>query len=88
MCIPRKVASRTTSRHHRVIINIRVIIPKAAVNKLSPWNQQTVPTVVVSAPIAAAIGQGLRSTMWNGCWCLNFLFIFSLRFLRGIALLG
>jgi len=67
VCIPRNVASRTTSRHQRVMMKVRVHSPREAVKRLSPWNQQTIPTVVVRAPMAAAIGQGLRSTIWNGC---------------------
>ena len=38
--------------------------PENAVINLSPWNQQTRPVVIVKAPIAAAKGHGLRSTMW------------------------
>lgn len=49
---------------------------------LSPWNQQTKPKVVRSAPTAPVSGQGLRSTMWKGCWCFSFLFIFKLGFLQ------
>lgn len=36
VCIPKKVASRTTSRHQKVIITINVIIPNVAVVIESP----------------------------------------------------
>ena len=63
VCIPKNVASRDTSRHHRVVIIRRVVRPIRAAAKLSLWNQQTSPIVVVRAPKAPAIGQGLRSTI-------------------------
>lgn len=36
VCIPKNVASRTTSRHQNVKITANVIKPRAAVNILSP----------------------------------------------------
>ena len=53
VCIPRNVASRTTSRHQRVEIMAVSKRPKPAVVKESPWNQQTSPVVIVKAPMAA-----------------------------------
>lgn len=64
VCIPKKVASRITSRHQSIIIKVVRVNPNITVKMLSPWNQQTSPVVMVKAPIAALIGQGLRSTMW------------------------
>lgn len=67
-------------------MRVRRVRPKIVVSSLSPWNQQTKPKVVSKAPIAPVRGQGLRSTMWNGCWCLKFLFIFMLGSLRDRSL--
>lgn len=64
VCIPKNVASRTTSRHQKKRITDTVIKPKVAVNIESPWNHETNPVVVTIAPMAAPKGQGLRSTIW------------------------
>lgn len=63
VCIPRNVASRTTSRHQKIMTSAMLNRPRLAVNILSPWNQLTNPVVTVKAATAPAMGQGLRSTM-------------------------
>jgi len=64
VCKPWIVPSRLISRHHWIITNNKIIIPK--INKIieSKWNQDTIPVVKNKPPIAPNKGQGDSSTIW------------------------
>lgn len=64
---PRKTLSRTTSRHHWIIVN--KIISKPKIKQVVPylWNHEVRPIVKINAPKEPVIGHGLNSTRWNGC---------------------
>lgn len=59
---PIKVLSRTTSRHHWIIVVIVIKIPKAKHKNPNPWNQEANPTVNINALKDPVRGQGLYST--------------------------
>ncbi len=60
------MASRITSRHHWIIVNLRIKRPRESPVVPSPWNHPVIPRVRVRAPREAVRGQGLNSTRWNG----------------------
>ena len=67
VCFPWKVASRVTSRHHWIIVN--KIKPRPTYMKLLSYLciQAAKPVTINREPTAPVKGQGLKSTMWNGC---------------------
>ena len=67
VCFPWKVASRVTSRHHWTIVN--KIRPRPTYMKLLSYLciQAAKPVTRNREPTAPVKGQGLKSTMWNGC---------------------
>jgi hypothetical protein len=64
VCTPSKVASRTTSRHHKLAKKITVNCPKK--NKVKPneypWIYSANPKNIKRAPKETSIGQGLAFT--------------------------
>lgn len=70
---PWKVDSRTTSRHHWIIVKIIIKTPKFMSHSFPIWNHITVPEVIDISPIDPVKGHGLLSTKWNGWFfILNF----------------
>jgi hypothetical protein len=57
--IPWNVDSRTTSRHHWIIVNKIIIIPSTISFISLKWNHNTVPDVIDIIPIDPNKGQGL-----------------------------
>ena len=70
VCLPWKVASRVTSRHHWIIV--KRINPNPTYIKLlsNLCIQAANPVTINSDPIAPVKGQGLKSTIWNGCFVI------------------
>ena len=60
------MASRVTSRHHWYDVSNIVIKPISRVVVVFVCIHVPSPQVVKSAAVAARIGHGLGSTMWNG----------------------
>lgn len=77
VCLPWKVPSRLTSRHHWNIIREIIAIPK--LNKVIDlfWNQSTSPVVIPSPATDLIRGQGDMFTRWYGWYIV--LEIISLR---------
>ena len=63
--------SREISRHHWIITNINVNIPKKKRLIEFMWNHDTIPVVRYKPPIEPNIGQGDSSTIWYG-WHIMF----------------
>lgn len=63
---PWNVASRTTSRHHIIIVRERQISPSSRIAMVNPCIHLANPTVKKNAPHEAVRGHGLNSTKWNG----------------------
>jgi len=63
---PMNVASRTTSRHHWIIVMRIIINPMMTHIKEKLWNHAVNPEVNVIAPKEPIKGQGLYSTKWKG----------------------
>ena len=63
---PIKVPSRTTSRHHWIIVNPIINKPKNIQLIPNPWNHPVNPTVKAKAPRDPVKGHGLNSTKWKG----------------------
>lgn len=77
--LPAYVDSRITSRHHRIIDKIIIIIPidKHIIPWL--WNHLVRPIVSAKAPADEVSGQGLGSTKWKGCR-VNLIFFWFIYF--------
>lgn len=63
---PWKVLSRITSRHHWIIVKIKIKYPNRRSELLNLWNQFTNPHIKIIAPNDPVSGHGLLSTKWNG----------------------
>lgn len=63
---PWNVDSRTTSRHHWIIVNKIINVPKVNSKILNKWNHIIIPDVIVISPIDPVNGHGLLSTKWKG----------------------
>lgn len=76
VCAPSKVPSRTTSRHQKDAFKMVITRPKK--NKVRPTVYECIkranPNTIKNALNAVTIGQGLASTIWNGCFCSRALF--------------
>ena len=72
VCFPWKVASRLTSRHHWAIVIKMInspILPR--IRKVSNLCIHPArPATKKKAPAAPVKGQGLASTIWNGCFVI------------------
>lgn len=64
VCNPCKNPSRDTSRHHWILDNKIIIIPKKNIFIKLRWNHFTNPDVIIKAPKEEVKGQGLFSTKW------------------------
>lgn len=72
VCFPWKVASRLTSRHHWAIV-IK-IIARPTLARIRKGSNLCIhpasPATKKNAPAAPVKGQGLASTIWNGCFVI------------------
>lgn len=70
VCFPWNVASRVTSRHHWIIVN--KIKPNPMYIKLLSYLciHAANPVTKNNEPTAPVKGQGLKSTMWKGCFVI------------------
>ena len=68
---PRCVASRVTSRHHKIIVNKINPSPICIRSESNLCIQEAKPPTRHSLPIDPVRGHGLASTKWNGWWILS-----------------
>ena len=67
VCFPCNVASRLTSRHHWIMVMSVIDAPIPIRYCSNLLIILAVPTNIRKAPKAPVTGQGLGSTIWNGC---------------------
>lgn len=78
VCIPWNVDSRTTSRHHWIMVKIIIIMPIFINHIWLKWKYIIVPEVNDISPMDPVKGHGLLSTKWNGWFfILNFSWVKS-----------
>ena len=61
---------------HWSMVKIIIVIPININSCLYKWNHLISPVIIIKAPMAPIIGQGLFSTKWNGwllCLVINLL---------------
>ena len=71
VCLPWKVASRVTSRHHWIIVSRMSVNPKYIKLLLYLCIHAASPVTMNKEPNAPVNGHGLKSTMWKGCFVID-----------------